>query len=664
MCYDLVERYIGCNCIHYEHGLNKCAAYGTPGHHITTRTILVSERCDLHYVPPDSPEARSDFSAHEASSRSSSTHAELDIFKHRAGATFSIARNLPTLTINRSQSPYRQGMNQGSSGTKSQTEDGEPGDISTNNEDSNHELPPTEGFPMEDSDKFTSTPLKPFRPRTLLKPLTEKFTNDECLRNLWLQIARRSPSAKKVKEEVSLLILRYSADLGRLAGKEAVLHDRMNLMKVSQFVERKRRYLSRKIYGRFWVSPLVIDQPVNESNDVSDDDFGVKYDPDNSLEYLAGLPTILKTFLFEAEPFSIFKENVRIFVEQSRLGPPQTTWIDSLRIGFDNAVVLVNGKSAQRGMRRLHCVCNCGLRLYDDYTETQSGALNDLEKILSNYGIRSRGPGDIESNNPGLNKKSNQTSLRDIWSSFAPKMSPPRFWLRKDYWEPGKCRQVHDTSSEQEHNYLLACLPFGRWVSKLHQQEICAIHSDQEFFAMLRTLYRNKRHKISLSWMKRVRGIEFVQFDVHRSEIAAVRSKPALPPEDLRDQYLYDPMPAHLIPPIGPNMLAHFFENPTHASVLPDLYRRIPKKLRQKLTPCQVTGLSVGWGIEFVECVDYFMLFMFGCLCFLACSIVAVLWSTIKQDVQGGVGIGAFIFAFTLFCGGLVHSALDSYTLK
>ncbi|OTB16983.1 hypothetical protein K445DRAFT_316508, partial [Daldinia sp. EC12] len=122
-------------------------------------------------------------------------------------------------------------------------------------------------------------------------------------------------------------------------------------------------------------------------------------------------------------------------------------------------------------------------------------------------------------------------------------------------------------------------------------------------------------------------------------------------------------MPAHLMPPVRPNMMVHFLENPMHASVQPDLYRRIPKKLRRKLTPCQVTGMSVGWGIEFVEGVDYFMLFLFGCVGFLISTIIAVAWSAIKQDVQSGFGIGAFVFTFTLFCGGIVHSALDARTL-
>lgn len=160
--------------------------------------------------------------------------------------------------------------------------------------------------------------------------------------------------------------------------------------------------------------------------------------------------------------------------------------------------------------------------------------------------------------------------------------------------------------------------------------------------------------------MRRVKGIHFVQFDIHRTEVASIRSNPALPPEDLTGQYQYDPMPAQLVPPVGSNMLVHFFENPTHASVLPDLYRRIPKKIATKLTPCQVTGMSVGWGIQIVEGVDTFMFFLCGCACFVVCLLVAVVWSVSKQDVQGGFGMGGFLLAFMIFCGSIVHSSLSS----
>jgi hypothetical protein len=139
-----------------------------------------------------------------------------------------------------------------------------------------------------------------------------------------------------------------------------------------------------------------------------------------------------------------------------------------------------------------------------------------------------------------------------------------------------------------------------------------------------------------------------------------VRDRPAVPPEDLKDQYIYDPMPTRLMPPIGSNLLVHLFDNPTHAAVLPDLYNRIPKKLRDKLLPCPQYGSSLGWGVEFIEGIDMFIFFLCGCACFILCLVVSILWTIIKSDVQGGFGIGAFLLAFAGFCGGLAHSAIST----
>ncbi|KAI0847673.1 hypothetical protein F5Y00DRAFT_240792, partial [Daldinia vernicosa] len=685
MCYQLVERYSACHCIYYLHAIDKCLAYGQPGHHITKRTILVGYACHEHDKLSSNPKADSNFRTNEASNSVSRHHTRTDTLPDTAQALFELenkdkaegkgkGKQLsennpgPKLVPNPNYIPAPRALYAGSCSSDSKThpsltEHDKPVDNSGNKEDSDDDLSSIEAFLFDDdNDKASLTSLSSLGSSTALEHLTDGFLYDRYLQDLWPQVVLRSPSAAKTKEEVSLLILRYSLDLQRLARKQETPEDSTNLqIKASQFVKRKRHYLSREIYKQFWLPLSAVGQPVGE-NDAPGNDPGVESDSDNDQEPDVDRFISLKSFLFDTEPFLIFKENVRIFVERSSPSL-QTSWLDSMRIRFDNMITLINGKAPRPGMRRLQWTCSCGLRIYDDYTETQSGALDNLEKILSSYGARSRSSGDIESNNPPPNSKSNKGGLSEIWRSFTLDAKLPRFWLRKDYWEPGKCRRTPGISLELEHNYLLACVPFGRWVSKLHQQEICTILSDQDFFSLLRMLYHANRRRLSLSWMRRVKSIDFVQFDVHRSGVAAIRSKPALPPKELKDQYQYDPMPADLVPPIASNMLVHFLENPTHASVLPDLYKRIPKKLRQKLAPCQVTGMSIGWGIEFVEGIDSFMFFIFGSALFLICFIVAVGWSVIKQDVQGGFGIGGFILAFMLFCGAIVHSALDSQIL-
>lgn len=150
------------------------------------------------------------------------------------------------------------------------------------------------------------------------------------------------------------------------------------------------------------------------------------------------------------------------------------------------------------------------------------------------------------------------------------------------------------------------------------------------------------------------------QLEMYRSGVADVRSHPALPPQSLETQYSYDPMPADLVPPIGSNLLVHFFHQPTHAGELQDLYRRIPKKLKTKLSPCTQKGSSVGWGMALAEELDPFLFFLYGCVGFLVCSAVALIWTVINNDIQGGFGVGGFLLGFMVFCGGLVHSSVTA----
>ncbi len=134
------------------------------------------------------------------------------------------------------------------------------------------------------------------------------------------------------------------------------------------------------------------------------------------------------------------------------------------------------------------------------------------------------------------------------------------------------------------------------------------------------------------------------------SEVVDIQSKPSVPPETLSDHYHYDPMPFDTIPPVGPNLLMHFFEHPHHAEVVPVLYRRIPKKLREKLAACPVKHSSVGWGMQLVEGLDPFLVFVYGCVAFIAALAAAVVWVVAREDIQGGFAIAGFVLAFVMFC--------------
>ena len=50
------------------------------------------------------------------------------------------------------------------------------------------------------------------------------------------------------------------------------------------------------------------------------------------------------------------------------------------------------------------------------------------------------------------------------------------------------------------------------------------------------------------------------QFTLYQKQIVDVHERDQIPPESLKDEYIYTPMPADTIPPIGSNLLLHFFE--------------------------------------------------------------------------------------------------------
>jgi len=48
MCYQLIEYYSACGCLYYQHAIDRCAAYGRPGHGIEVREIPVGYACGVH----------------------------------------------------------------------------------------------------------------------------------------------------------------------------------------------------------------------------------------------------------------------------------------------------------------------------------------------------------------------------------------------------------------------------------------------------------------------------------------------------------------------------------------------------------------------------------------------------------------------------------------
>lgn len=146
---------------------------------------------------------------------------------------------------------------------------------------------------------------------------------------------------------------------------------------------------------------------------------------------------------------------------------------------------------------------------------------------------------------------------------------------------------------------------------------------------------------------------------MYKSLLVDIQEWYSIPPEAHKNEYTYEPLPAECSPPIGPNILIHLFENPDHAECEPVLYKKIPKKLREKLEACPLKKSAVGWGVHFVEGLDWFTVFIYGCSGFATTLVLAVAWSIVRRDVQGGLAIAGFMLAFLGFCLGIARTEIQ-----
>lgn len=77
---------------------------------------------------------------------------------------------------------------------------------------------------------------------------------------------------------------------------------------------------------------------------------------------------------------------------------------------------------------------------------------------------------------------------------------------------------------QPHHNFVLLCVPFMRWASKLWQAEVCRVNSDQDFFRILRHYYEY-RGKRPWDWLRKVRAINFVKVKLPRSPASKFSSE-------------------------------------------------------------------------------------------------------------------------------------------
>ncbi|KAI8628488.1 hypothetical protein F5Y19DRAFT_438091 [Xylariaceae sp. FL1651] len=694
MCYQIVEVYSACRCLYYQHAVDVCSDYGRLGHEISKRTILVGYACESHaagsngssigYASEGYLTQMTKAQKPRRKPRLSSPKPKRTTEQNRRVGRGAIAdaRNAKLGVIPQAALSVAGGENRIDEGVRAEVEKL----YSTTSATDLHDLhtgsdellitdkPVTEYSDSDDLDSLDNESVI-----SVASSATTVDVHDDAvealfrglllhkgLRNLWPQVVDRQYFRDDIKRVIERFLRRFAEDLETLASKTEESNDEMVdtrrvILLSSKFVRKYRANVASRICEAHELQHDALDVGIDTMEAVPP----VKEEEEDA-ETKSFAFAVAEEFIFETEPIVYLEANIGAFVRQRQQKVPSSIAFH-LRLYTSLIAQYFQQAPLMPGKKRVCWTCICGQRISDDYEEANPGLLKDFEKRLKYY-------------NPDTNALQNmddkpETSKAQSWRE---NIATPIKWCRgllgasglqslpRHRQDSGSCSTQlgsctrSSTLAQGDHNFVLLCVPYLRWGLRLFNTEVCRINSDQQFFRLLRQCYSDQRG--DTSWkafrvFRKVRALQFVKFEVFRNKLVDVRHCPSIPDatNTAVTEYTYDPIPPEAIPPIGPNMLMHLFEHPDHADVTLFLYNRFPKKLRAQLEACPMKGSSVGWGVEFVEGLDWFAVFVAGCIGFFLCLIVAISWSTARGDVQGGFGIASFLLAFLAFCGGIIH---------
>lgn len=89
------------------------------------------------------------------------------------------------------------------------------------------------------------------------------------------------------------------------------------------------------------------------------------------------------------------------------------------------------------------------------------------------------------------------------------------------------------------------------------------------------------------------------------------------------------------------------------------LIGRIPKKLDSELKICPIKRYSDGWGLELVDGLNWKKIWMVGFIGLVLSCTFGILWSVLRDDVQGGWAVTASTIMIIPFSTGALHSIYD-----
>ncbi|KAH6635867.1 hypothetical protein F5144DRAFT_159885 [Chaetomium tenue] len=304
----------------------------------------------------------------------------------------------------------------------------------------------------------------------------------------------------------------------------------------------------------------------------------------------------------------------------------------------------------KEGWIKIEWKCDCGDELYADFPESDADTIRQLEAYLKGHTTHAGGgtPPTQTSHSPG-----GGAALAP--ASRSPPLQPPSHAPPNNAGQPpsrnqppattGGATQANTPAIQATKRFLELCVNTGEFQRQLAEIDISTVCNDEQLFDHIRSRYHEVRSFRTKFFLLKPVDVHFVQFSVEDRHRVGILDKPLAIPsaaEMAAEGYAYYPCPLRP-PPIPPNIFLHHLSKPgRHPRLV--WGNRIPQKLHRSILQVGMGDeLVVGWGVHIIEGLNKSTVLVCSLVGLVISGIVAVVWTVVRDDVQGGFGIGAWL---------------------
>jgi hypothetical protein len=211
--------------------------------------------------------------------------------------------------------------------------------------------------------------------------------------------------------------------------------------------------------------------------------------------------------------------------------------------------------------------------------------------------------------------------------------------------------------------YLALCVNTGGIYKTLGEIEVSAVRSDGHLFNLMKKTYHDLRgFRAKFNFLIKPVEIQFVlvsqntgasvpadryKFNLWniREGFISICDKPKSIPPTNTNEYEYTPRPLVPLPPMPSEVFLHYLEHEDKDLCLTKSVwtPRLPLRLHKRIIECDIP--TYGWGIHVIEGPNRSAVFWIVITAIFGSILASILWSSLRNDIQGGIGIGTLIIA-------------------